>query len=59
MNSILKAISYLGLAVTIAAPLLVWAGKLSIEANKTLLIVGMLVWFGSAVFWIKREKTEG
>ena len=59
MNSILKTISYLGLAITIAAPLLVWAGKLSIEANKTLLIVGMLVWFGSAVFWIKREKTEG
>ena len=59
MNSILKTISYLGLAITIAAPLLVWAGKLSIDANKTLLVVRMPVWFGSAVFWIKREKTEG
>ncbi len=59
MKSILKTISYLSLALTVAAPLLVWAGKLSIESNKTLLILGMFLWFGSAIFWIKQERTEG
>ena len=55
MKPILKSISYLGLAITVAAPLLVWADKISIETNKTLLIIGMILWFGSAIFWIKHD----
>jgi hypothetical protein len=55
MQPIYKTISYLGLAITVAAPLLVWAGKISIEANKTLLIIGMFLWFGSAILWIKHD----
>jgi hypothetical protein len=57
MQPIYKAISYLALALTVAAPLLVWAGKISIEANKTLLIVGMFLWFGTAILWIKHDPS--
>lgn len=57
MKTILQSISYVGLAITVAAPLLVWAGKISIEANKTLLILGMILWFGSAIFWIKHDPS--
>jgi len=59
MKPILKTISYLGLTLTVISPLLVWAEKISIDTNKTLLIVGMFLWFGAAIFWIKHEKTEG
>jgi len=57
MQPIFKYISYLGLAITVAAPLLVWAGKISIEANKIILIVSMILWFGSAIFWIKHDPS--
>ena len=57
MKTILKAISYVGLAITITAPLLLWAGKISVDTNKALLIVGMFVWFGSAIFWIKHDPS--
>jgi hypothetical protein len=57
MKTALKLISYLSLALTIAAPLLVWAGQISIETNKTLLIVGMFLWFGSAIGWIKHDPS--
>lgn len=57
MNTALKYISYLGLAITVASPLLVWAGSISIETNKILLIVGMFVWFGTAIFWIKHDPS--
>jgi hypothetical protein len=57
MKPILKTISYLGLALTVASPLLVWAGQISIESNKTLLIIGMFLWFGPAIFWIKHDPS--
>lgn len=57
MKNLLKPISYLGLAITVAAPLLVWAGKISIETNKTLLIIGMILWFGTAICWIKHDPS--
>ena len=57
MKTLLKTISYIGLAITVAAPLLVWAGKISIETNKTLLITGMILWFGTAIFWIKHDPS--
>jgi hypothetical protein len=57
MQPIFKTISYLGLAITVAAPLLVWAGKISIETNKIMLVIGMILWFGSAIFWIKHDPS--
>jgi hypothetical protein len=59
MKPLFKAISYLGLALTVLSPILVWNGRITVETNKTLLIIGMILWFGTAIFWIKHEKTEG
>lgn len=55
MTPMLKTISYLGLGLTVVAPLLMWAGMITIQTNKDLLIVGMVLWFGTAVFWIRRR----
>ena len=57
MKNYLKPISYLGLAITIVSPILVWNGQISVETNKTLLILGMILWFGTAIFWIKHDPS--
>lgn len=57
MKPILKTISYLGLALTVLSPILVWNGQISVETNKALLIAGMLLWFGTAIFWIKHDSS--
>jgi len=57
MKTILKSISYVGLAITFLAPLLFWTEKITIDQNKVMLIVGMALWFGTAVFWIKHDPS--
>ena len=56
MKLILKSISYVGLGMSIIPPLLVWAGILDMATNYKLLIVGMFLWFGTAIFWVKKHE---
>lgn len=56
MKTVLRIISYLGLAITIVSPILLWAGELEIATNRVLLNIGMILWFGTAVFWIKKHE---
>jgi len=59
VKSILKFLSYLGLAFTAIPAVLVFTGTISLQTQHNLLVVGMLLWFGTAIFWVKREKTGG
>lgn len=59
MTLLLKTVSALGLAITIVSPVLAWTTAISAESNKTALVVGMLLWFGTAVLWIKHDTTDG
>jgi uncharacterized membrane protein len=59
MTRLLKAISYVGLAVTVLAPLLAWVSGTSTDTSNRVLVVGMVLWFGAAVFWIRRGGTDG
>ena len=52
---ILQIISFLGLALSIIPAFLVFGGILSKEVYLGLMIVGMVLWFGTAVFWIRKE----
>ena len=52
---ILQAISYLGLALSIIPAFLVFGGILSKESYLWLMLVGMVLWFCTAVFWIKKD----
>lgn len=54
-KNILQAISYCGLALSIIPAFLVYWGTLSKEAYFQWMIVGMLLWFGSAIFWVKPD----
>ena len=58
MKLTLRLISYLGLALSVVSPVLYWAGQVPSSTNYTLLVVGMFLWFGTAIFWIKPEKHE-
>ena len=58
MKTLLRVISYIGLTLTIFGPLLLWAGKLDIATNRLLLNVGMVLWFGTAIFWIRPHEEE-
>jgi hypothetical protein len=51
----LQTISMLGLALSILPAVLVFAGSLTKETYFNLIVLGMVLWFGTAVFWIKPD----
>jgi hypothetical protein len=56
MKSItLKIISYLALAGTIIPSLLVFAGDMSLQTNKNIMTVSMVIWFVTVPFWINEK----
>lgn len=56
MNLILKLLSSTGLVLTVIPAVLVFRGALSFDMHTTLMLVGMLLWFGTAPFWMKEKK---
>jgi len=56
MKNALRFVSYLGLALSIIPPLLLWAGKLDLSTNYLLLNIGMVLWFGTSIFWVKKHQ---
>lgn len=56
MKSILKIISYLGLALTLIPSFLVFTGAIEFESNKILMFVGTLLWFSTVPFWMKQQS---
>ncbi len=53
----LQMVSLLGLALSIVPAMLLFAGGITRETYLRLLVLGMLLWFGSAVIWIRPEHT--
>ena len=58
MRTLLRVVSSLGLALTLLPPVLAFGGRLPQSASFTLINIGMVLWFGTAVFWIGRERAE-
>ena len=58
MKLILKFISFAGLGLTILPSLLVLFGKIDIETNKNLMVLGAVLWFATVPFWINQNKKE-
>jgi len=59
MNSqkklILQIISFIGLALSIIPAFLLFGGMLAKDTYLQLMIVGMVLWLGTALFWIKPD----
>lgn len=58
MKSILKLISYLGLALTVVPSLLVFNGLIELRTHYILMGIGMFLWFGTAPFWMQPTSLE-
>ena len=56
MRAILKTLSWLSLGTTAIAPFLYFAGSLSLDTMKTILLLATLGWFVHAVAWVGAEK---
>jgi uncharacterized membrane protein len=56
MRKAAQLISWLSLILLVAAPVLFFAGVITLEANKILLNTTTGIWFASALCWMGREK---
>lgn len=55
MRILLIVISIIGLMLTIIPSMLVFTQNITLETHKYLMAIGMILWFGTAVFWIKEQ----
>jgi hypothetical protein len=56
MKLVLKIISYIGLVLTIVPSLFVFKAVFDIKVHFNLMIVGMVLWFGTAPFYAKGKS---
>jgi len=56
MKTLLIILSIAGLALTIVPSALVFAGDMTLDTHKQLMLVGMLAWFVTAPFWMKEQE---
>ncbi len=56
MNLLLKTLSFIGLILTIVPSVLVFKEVISFDLHTNLMIVGMLLWFGTSPFWMKERE---
>lgn len=55
MTNLLKILSFAGLGLTVLPAFFVFAGSISWELHATLMLVGTVLWFGTAPFWMKEK----
>ena len=56
MDILLKVVSAAGLGLTVVPSYFVFCGSITWETHAILMLVGTVVWFGSAPFWMKKEN---
>lgn len=56
MKVLLIIISIIGLGLTIIPSILVFMQDLSLESHKQFMLIGMIMWFATAPFWIKEQE---
>jgi hypothetical protein len=61
MKTLLKTVSFAGLAIMFLASGMLFAGKFGRSAYLVLDMVGTAAWFGTVPFWMKRRlhQSEG
>lgn len=55
---VLRTVSFLGLALTLVPSILVFLNVVQLEDYKTLMLIGTLLWFLTAPFWINKSKVK-
>ncbi len=57
MKLIIQFLSLVGLVLTVAPAFFVLGGALDDATYRLLMLVGTLLWLGTAPFWIFKKKT--
>jgi hypothetical protein len=52
---VLQIVSYTGLALSIVPAFLVFGGAVTKGTYLWLMLLGMVLWFSTAIFWVKRD----
>ena len=55
MKQGLKIVSMGALGLTVVPSFLVWYGHMGWEMHAGLMLAGMILWFGSAPFWMQTD----
>jgi uncharacterized membrane-anchored protein YitT (DUF2179 family) len=55
MKIVLSIIAAIGLGLTVIPAFLVFSGMMTLDFHKNLMVVGMLCWFVSVPFLLKRK----
>ncbi len=58
MRPLLKIISILGLLLTLLPSFFVFMNLIDFELNKTLMLIGSILWFASFPFWIDKPAGD-
>ncbi|MDD4107421.1 MAG: hypothetical protein PHH93_01740 [Prolixibacteraceae bacterium] len=58
MKRILQIFSLLGLLLTLIPPMLFFLGKISHDRQNLLMLIGMIVWFSTAIFWLGAKAKD-
>jgi high-affinity Fe2+/Pb2+ permease len=56
MQTIYRLIAIAGLLLTLIPSLLLFTGAIPAQLNKSLMVVGMILWFVAAPFWNQNRK---
>ena len=56
MKNLLIIISILSLVITIVPSFLVFSGMMTLEMNKTLMLIGTIGWFVTAPSWMNKKE---
>jgi len=57
MKKLLMVASCVGLGLTLIPSFLVFAGRITLESNKMLMLLGTIVWFVAASQWLGTDET--
>lgn len=55
MKILLIVISIIGLGLTIIPSIMVFAGEITLQSHKQLMLAGAILWLGTSPFWIKKQ----
>ena len=58
MKAILKILSFIGLFMTVAPSFMVFSGSITLDMHKWLMLLGTLLWFVTAPFWMNKKATD-
>ena len=59
MKILAKLVSVIGLGLTVVPAYLVWSGSMTWDSHASLMLLGTVLWFGSAPLWMRKEGAGG